>query len=124
MGKFFEKTKHSSLHSQTQMWGLSDYGKIHVNLNIFRVSSKVSLTIAQSNMMICCLKLVWSVKDKITRLSVSPSGPVGFCFTAFTKRGKKQKRKGERDFTDGGVEPESEKKRQIVGNITSNKGHS
>lgn len=61
-------------------------------------------------MMICSLELVLSVMGKITRLSVSPSGPIGFCFTASTKRGKDQKGKGERDFTDGSIESESEKK--------------
>lgn len=51
--------------------------------------------------------LVRSVKGKITRLSIAPSGPVGFCFTAFTKN---KKRKGARDFMDGGIEPKSGKK--------------
>lgn len=69
---------------------------IYMYLNIIRVSSKLSLTKAQSNMMSRSLELVLSVKGKITRLSVSPSGPVGFCFTGPTKRGKDQKGKGER----------------------------
>lgn len=88
------------------MWGLSDNSNIYVYLNIIRVSSKVSLTKAQSNMMIRSLELVLSVMGKITRLSVCPSGPAGFCFTAPTKRGKDQKRKGVRTFTDGGIELE------------------
>lgn len=46
-------------------------------------------------MMIRSLELVLSVKGKITRLSVSPSGPVGLCFTGPTKRGKDQKGKAE-----------------------------
>lgn len=42
------------------------------------------------------LELVLSVKGKITRLSVSPSGPVSFCFTGPTKRRQDQKRSGEK----------------------------
>lgn len=94
-------------HRWTQMWGLSDNTDVYANLNIFWVSSKVSPTKAQSNMMICSLMLVRSVKGKITRLSIAPSGPVVFCFTAFTKN---KKREGARDFTDGGIEPKSGEK--------------
>lgn len=65
-------------------------------------------------MMIRSLELVLSVKGKITRLSVSPSGPTGFCFTAPTKRGKDQKRKGVRDFTDGRNEVEEWEKTRIM----------
>lgn len=69
--------------------------------------SKVSLTKAQSNMMIRSLELLLSVMGKITCLTVSPSGLIGFCFTAPTKRGNPKKRKKKRDFTDRRIEPES-----------------
>lgn len=90
---------------------------IYMFLNIIRESSKVSLTKAQSNMMIRSLELVLSVMGKITCLSVSPSGPFGLFFTGPTKRGKDQKRKKERerDFTDGGTELEEWEERQVMG---------
>ena len=94
---------------------LSDNCNIYGYLNIIRVSSEVPLTKAQSNMMIPSLELVLSVKGKITCLSVGPSGPAGFWFTAPTKRGKDQKRKGVRDFTDGGIELEEWERRQVMG---------
>lgn len=47
---------------------------------------------------------------EITRLSISPSGPAGFCFTASTKRGEKKKEQKREIFTDGGIEPKSEKR--------------
>ena len=76
-------------------------------LNIIRESSKVSLTKAQSNMMIRSLELVLSVKGKITRLSVSPSGLVGLCFTGPTvPKEEKTRKERERHFTDGGIELE------------------
>lgn len=87
------------------MWGLSDDCSIYAYPKYNRASSEVSLTKAQSNMMIRSLESVLSAKGKITRLSVCPSGPSGFCFTAPTKRGKDQKGKAARDFTDGGIEP-------------------
>lgn len=75
-------------------------------LNIIPASSTVPLTKAQSNMMICSLQLLLSVKGKITRLSVSPSGPSVSVGPALPKEEKTRKEKRERDFTDGGVELE------------------
>lgn len=76
-------------------------------LNIIRECSKVSLTKAQSKMMICIRELVLSVKGKITRLSVSPRR---FVLHGPYQKRKRPKRKGRETSRMEGLSWKSEKR--------------